>query len=140
MGRFSRMGERQRVSSGAVWEESVGDSRAVRVGDHVWVAGTTAAGADGDPVCGDDAYEQAREALRRIVAALSEVGASAADVVRTRMYTTDIAFWAEIGRAHGEVFGQVRPVATMVQVSSLIDRRLIVEIEAEAVLSAGDEP
>ena len=131
------MGERQRVSSGVVWEESVGYSRAVRVGDHVWVAGTTAAGADGDPVCGDDAYEQAREALRRIVAALSEVGASAADVVRTRMYTTDIAFWAEIGRAHGEVFGDVRPATSMVQVSGLIDPAMLVEIEADAVRGAG---
>ena len=118
------MGDRQRVSSGAVWEESVGYSRAVRVGDHVWVAGTTAAGTDGDPVGGDDAYAQAREALRRVVAALAEVGASPADVVRTRMYVTDIAFWAEVGRAHGEVFGDVRPVATMVEVSALIDRRL----------------
>jgi enamine deaminase RidA (YjgF/YER057c/UK114 family) len=134
------MGERQRVSSGAVWEESVGYSRAVRVGDHVWVAGTTAAGADGDPVGGDDAYEQAREALRRVIVALTEVGASATDVVRTRMYVTDIAFWAEVGRAHGEVFADIRPVATMVEVSALIDRRLIVEIEAEAVLGAGDEP
>jgi enamine deaminase RidA (YjgF/YER057c/UK114 family) len=129
------MDERQRVSSGAVWEESVGYSRAVRVGGHVWVAGTTAAGSDGDPVGGDDAYAQAREALRRVVAALAEVGASPADVVRTRMYVTDIAYWAEVGRAHGEVFGDVRPVATMLEVSSLIDRRLVVEVEAEAVIS-----
>ncbi|GAA4359964.1 RidA family protein [Angustibacter luteus] len=128
------MSDRQRVSSGAVWEESVGYSRAVRVRDHVWVAGTTAAGSNGDPVGGDDAYAQTREALRRVVAALAEVGASPADVVRTRMYVTDIAFWAEVGRAHGEVFGDVRPVATMLEVSALIDRRLVVEVEAEAVL------
>jgi enamine deaminase RidA (YjgF/YER057c/UK114 family) len=133
------MGERQRISSGGLWEESVGYSRAVRVGDHVWVAGTTAAGPDGAPVGGDDAYQQTREALRRIVSALGEVGASSADVVRTRIYTTDIAHWALIGRAHGEVFADVRPVATMVQVAALIDRRLLVEIEAEAMLSTPKE-
>ena len=129
------MGERQRVSSGALWEESVGYSRAVRVGNHVWVAGTTASVVDGDPVGGDDAYAQTREALRRVVAALAEVGASPADVVRTRMYVTDIACWAEVGRAHGELFADVRPVATMIEVSALIDRHLLVEVEAEAVIA-----
>jgi enamine deaminase RidA (YjgF/YER057c/UK114 family) len=128
------MTQRQRVSSGATWEDAVGYSRAVRVGDHVWVAGTTAATPEGPPVGGDDAHAQAREALRRVVAALAEVGASAADVVRTRLYVTDIACWADVGRAHGEVFGDVRPVSTMVEVSALIDRRLLVEVEAEAVV------
>jgi enamine deaminase RidA (YjgF/YER057c/UK114 family) len=128
--------ERQRVSSGAPWEESVGYSRAVRVGDHVWVAGTTATTPDG-PVGGDDPYAQTVEALRRVVTALAQVGASATDVVRTRMYVTDIAAWAEVGRAHGEVFGDVRPVATKVEVSGLIDRRLAVEIEAEAFVAGG---
>jgi enamine deaminase RidA (YjgF/YER057c/UK114 family) len=128
------MSERQRVSSGAVWEERVGYSRAVRVGTHVWVAGTTAATPEGPPVGGEDAYAQAREALRRIVAALEQVGASAADVVRTRMFVTDARLWQEVGRAHGEVFAEVRPVSTLVEVSGLIDPRLVVEIEAEAVL------
>ncbi len=126
--------ERQHVSSGAVWETPVGYSRAIRVGDHVWVAGTTASTPDGPPVGGDDAYAQAQEALRRVVAALQEVGASAADVVLTRTFVTDIASWADVGRAHGEVFADIRPVSTMVEVSALIDRRLMVEIEAEAVI------
>ena len=128
------MVERQRVSSGAVWESSVGYSRAVRVGQHVWVAGTTASSPEGSPVGGDDAYRQTVEALRRVVAALAEAGASAADVVRTRMYVTDIATWADVGRAHGEVFGDVRPASTMVQVSALLEPRLLVEVEAEAVI------
>jgi enamine deaminase RidA (YjgF/YER057c/UK114 family) len=127
--------QRQRVSSGAQWETSVGYSRAVRVGSQVWVAGTTASTSDGPPVGGDDAYAQTREALRRVVAALAEVGDAPADVVRTRLFVTDIARWAEVGRAHGEVFADVRPVSTLVEVSSLIDARLLVEVEAEAVLA-----
>jgi len=133
------MVERQRVSSGAVWEPSVGYSRAVRVGPHVWVAGTTASApegsSDGVPVGGDDAHLQTVEALRRVVAALAEVGATAGDVVRTRMYVTDIATWPDVGRAHGEVFCDVRPVSTMLQVAALIDPRLLVEVEAEAYVA-----
>ena len=124
---------RRLVSSGAVWEPIVGYSRAVRVGDHVAVAGTTAASESG-PVGGDDIAEQAREALRRIAAALDEVGASLRDVVRTRIFVTDIARWEEVGRAHGEVFGDIRPAASMVEVSALIEPGLLVEIEADAII------
>jgi enamine deaminase RidA (YjgF/YER057c/UK114 family) len=129
------MSERQHVSTGAVWEQRVGYSRAVRVGAHVWVAGTTASTPNGPPVGTGDPYVQAREALRRIVAALAEVGAAPVDVVRTRMYVTDMGSWEAVGRAHGEVFADVRPASTMVEVSALIEPDLLVEIEAEAVVS-----
>ena len=129
------MTERQVVGSGAVWEPLVGYSRAVRVGPWVSVAGTTAAGADGEPVGGDDAAEQTREAIRRIAAALERVGAGLADVVRTRMFVTDISRWEEIGRVHGEIFAGIRPATSMVEVRALIDPRLPVEVEADAVLS-----
>ena len=125
---------RQRVSSGAVWEPVVGYSRAVRAGPWVSVAGTTAAADGGGAVGGDDVGEQAREALRRIAAALEAVGARLDDVVRTRIFVTDISRWQEVGRAHGEVFADVRPVATMVVVAGLLDPRWKVEIEAEATL------
>jgi enamine deaminase RidA (YjgF/YER057c/UK114 family) len=126
--------ERQLVSSGAVWEPVVGYSRAVRVGNWVSVAGTTAAAPGGGAVGGDDVAAQAREALRRIAAALAQVGAGLQDVVRTRMFVTDISRWEEVGRAHGEVFGSIRPATSMVEVSALIDPALLVEIEADAVL------
>ncbi|MCI2238538.1 Rid family hydrolase [Paenibacillus sp. TRM 82003] len=127
------------VSSGAPWEPLVGYSRAVRVGDRVWVAGTTAAGPDGRAAggCAGDAAEQTREALRRVEAALGAAGARLADVVRTRLLVTDISRWEEVGRAHGEFFAAVRPAATMVQVSALIDPTLLVEVEAEAVVGSG---
>ena len=115
----------------------MGYSRAVRVGQHVWVAGTTAARPDDGAVGGDDPYEQAREALRRITDALHEVGAGIEDVVRTRVFVTDITRWAEVGRAHGEVFADVRPASTMVGVSALIHPSLLVEIEADAVVPPG---
>ncbi|ADU47846.1 RidA family protein [Intrasporangium calvum] len=124
---------RQQVSTGSAWERHVGYSRAVRVGDTIHVAGTTAV-RDGAVVGGGDAYLQTKAVLEIIVAALAELGASPVDVVRTRIFVTDITRWEEIGRAHGEVFGASRPAATMVQVSALIDPVLLVEIEADAVV------
>lgn len=124
---------RQNVSSGSPWEEAVGYSRAVRIGRVVYVAGTTAT-VNGEVVGEGDAAEQTRVALAIIERALRDAGATLSDVVRTRLYVTDIRRWEEIGRVHGEVFGGVRPAATMVQVAALIDPRHLVEIEAEAVL------
>lgn len=128
------MTQRQLVSSGAVWESVVGYSRAVRVGPWVSVAGTTAAADGGGAVGGDDIGAQAREALRRVVAALEQVGAGPEHVVRTRMFVTDISRWEEVGRAHGEVFSEIRPATSMLEVSRLIDPALLVEIEADAVV------
>ena len=128
---------RRLVSSGSPWEEPVGYSRAVRVGRQVWVAGTTAALPGGGAVGGDDAYEQAREALRRIADALHGAGARIEDVVRTRMYVTDIGRWEQVGRAHGEVFAAVRPASTMIGVRALVHPALLVEIEADAVVPPG---
>lgn len=128
------MTQRQLVSSGAMWEPVVGYSRAVRVGPWVSVAGTTAAADGGGAVGGDDIGAQAREALRRVVAALEQAGAGPEHVVRTRMFVTDISGWEKVGRAHGEVFGEIRPATSMVEVSRLIDPALLVEIEADAVV------
>ena len=128
------MNHRQLVSSGATWESTVGYSRAVRVGSWVSVAGTTAARPGGGAVGGDDIAEQAREAIRRISAALEQVGASLEHVVRTRMFVTDISRWEEVGRAHGEFFGDIRPAASMLEVRALIAPELLVEIEADAVI------
>ncbi|HEY0167966.1 MAG TPA: RidA family protein [Jatrophihabitans sp.] len=127
-------GQRQMVSSGARWESAVGYSRAVRVGSWVSVAGTTAARPEGGAVGGEDIAEQAREAIRRISAALEQVGASLEDVVRTRMFLTDISRWEEVGRAHGEFFADIRPASSMLEVSALIEPELLVEIEADAVI------
>jgi enamine deaminase RidA (YjgF/YER057c/UK114 family) len=125
---------RQLISSGSPYEPVIGFSRAVRVGDTVYVSGTVAWGENGKPVGEGDVYAQAKQAIANVAAALEQAGASLADVVRTRMYITDISRWEEAGRAHGEAFGEVRPASTMVEVSRLADPWMLFEIEAVAVL------
>ncbi|MFQ6012030.1 MAG: RidA family protein [Thermoplasmata archaeon] len=132
--------KRKRITTDTPWEGRVGYSRALRVGPHVYVSGTTATDPGGQVTGRGDPYAQTIQAIRNIKGALEAAGARLRDVVRTRIYVTDIDAWEEIGRAHGEAFGAVRPAATMVEVRRLVDPDMLVEIEAEAILEGEHGP
>ena len=128
------MQDRQNISSGGTWEDLVGYSRAVRAGTRLYISGTTATDSDGNVIGLDDCYAQTVRAILNIESALTQAGATLANVVRTRMFVTDISRWPEYARAHQEFFGGIRPCATMVEVQALIDPGMLIEIEAEAEL------
>ena len=124
--------DRQNISTGTSWEYRVGYSRAVRVGPHVWVAGTTSLDETGKVIGIDDAYAQTAYILQKIGRALEQSGTSLSDIVRTRIFVTDVSFWEAVGRAHGEVFAEIRPASTMVAVRALVAPEMLVEVEADA--------
>ena len=126
------MQERQKYSSGTKWEQIVGYSRAVKVGERIYVTGTTATNEKGEIIGAGDAHAQTEQAIRNIEQALKALGASLENVVRTRMFVTDISRWEEYGRAHGEFFSVIKPCATMVEVAKLVDPEMLIEIEVEA--------